>query len=217
MVGTRQHDQYISKSRTVRSSNRNSKFLASHSARNICEFSSAVDGRGSKRLGKAPFTPDPARSLEQTIVPGDPLRVMLSGLVEHTLPGPLHDVGIIHITPIRNPAPKVDAANGGMNKPSDALPNIGRFSILTTWKPNEPIELKDVLYPGGPMGIDERIGDLANAIEARYQEPFIEATLRNQINQFGQITTDRRQLFWTCSVCTTCCNHQTISPIHRRM
>lgn len=145
--------------------------------------------------GKAPFTPDPARSLEQTIVPGDPLRVMLSGLVEHTLPGPLHDVGIIHITPIRNPAPKVDAANGGMNKPSDALPNIGRFSILTTWKPNEPIELKDVLYPGGPMGIDERIGDLANAIEARYQEPFIEATLRNQINQFGQITTDRRQLF----------------------
>ncbi len=145
--------------------------------------------------GKAPFTPDPARSLEQTIVPGDPLRVMVSGLVEHTLPGPLHAVGIIHITPIRNPAPKVDATNLGVNTPSDALPNIGRFSILSVWKPNEPIELKEVLYPGGPMGVDERIGDLANAIEARFQKPFIEDTLRNQINQFGQITADRRRLF----------------------
>ena len=151
--------------------------------------------------GKAPFTPDPARSLEQTIVPGDPLRVMLTGLVEHSLPGPLHDVGIIHITPIRNPAPKLDLANGRINLPSDALPNIGRFFKLTTWKPNDPIELKEVLYPGGPMGVDERIGDLENAIQTRYQYPFVEDMLRNQFNQFGRggftkgLSPDQRRMY----------------------
>ena len=150
--------------------------------------------------GKAPFTPDPKRALEQTVVPGDPLRVMLTGLVEHSLPGPLHDVGIIHITPIRNRAPKENAANARVNQPSDALPNIGRFSILTTWQPNEPIELKEVLYPGGPMGVDETIGDLANAIRTRYQVPFVDDMLRIQ-NQFGKdnfagnISSERRKVF----------------------
>lgn len=150
--------------------------------------------------GKAPFHPDPKRALEQTVFPGDPLRVMLTGLIEHSLPGPLHDVGIIHITPIRNRAPKENPLNARVNQPSDALPNIGRFSILTTWQPNLPIELKDVLYPGGPMGVDETIGDLANAIQTRYQEPFVADMLRIQ-NQFGNdnfsgnISSERRKVF----------------------
>ncbi|MDA1262739.1 MAG: hypothetical protein O3B75_07550 [Planctomycetota bacterium] len=135
--------------------------------------------------GKAPFTPDPKRPLEQTIVPGDPLQVMLTGLVEHSLPGPLRDVGIIHITPIRNRLPKPNDANAKVNLPSDALPNIGRFKILSLWKPHQPIEIKEILYPGGPMGVDEKIGDLENAIQSRYQEPFINDSLR-VVNQFGQ-------------------------------
>jgi hypothetical protein len=88
-----------------------------------------------------------------------------------------------------------------MNQPSDALPNIGRFFIKTTpWQPNEPIELKDVLYPGGPMGVDETIGDLANAIRTRYQVPFVDDMLRIQ-NQFGKdnfagnISSERRKVF----------------------
>lgn len=151
--------------------------------------------------GKAPFVPDPKRPLEQTVLPGEPIRILLTGMVEHTLPGPLHNVGIIHITPIRNRAPTPDAADAQVNTPSDALPNIGRFAIMTTWEPNQPIELSQVLYPGGAMGVDENIGDLENAIRTRFQEPFIDETLRVNVNTFrgsnlgGDVSPERRRLF----------------------
>ena len=154
-----------------------------------------------KDWGKVPFVPDPKRALEQTVMPGDPIRILLTGMIEHTLPGPLHDVGIIHITPIRNHPPIPNAANAQINNPSDALPNIGRFAIMTTWQPNQPIELSQVLYPGGAMGVDEKIGDLENAITKRFEEPFVDDTLRVTMNNLGQggiggtISADRRRLF----------------------
>jgi len=150
------------------------------------------------KWGKAPFMPDPKRSLEQTVVAGDPIKVMLTGLIEHTLPGPLHDVGIIHITPIRNPSPVADL--NGVYDPSAALPNIGRFKVKATWQPNDPIELSDWLYPGGPMGIDETVGDLQNAIRVRFQTPFKQNPLRLPLGQYGNqlggtITDQQRQTF----------------------
>lgn len=153
------------------------------------------------RWGKAPFAPDPKRQVAQTVIPGEPIRVLLTGLIEHTLPGPLQDVGIIHITPIRNKPPVPNADNSRINAPSDALPNIGRFAIMTTWDPNHPIELKEVLYPGGALGVDERIGDLANAIRARFVDPFTTSDLRTQVGRFGagalgvSIDPERRRLF----------------------
>ncbi|MSR45300.1 MAG: hypothetical protein EXS15_08120 [Phycisphaerales bacterium] len=143
--------------------------------------------------GRAPFTPDPLRPLEQRVYAGSPIRVHLSGLIEHAMPGPLRNVGFIHITPIRNPAPAADLANLGMNTPSDALPNIGRFAIMTEWNPRSPIEVSEIFYPGGPLGVDERIGDLAHALRARYEDPFKKDQLRIRLDAL--LTADRRRLF----------------------
>lgn len=143
--------------------------------------------------GQVPFMPDPTRALEQTVVPGEPIKVMLSGLIEHTLPGPLHDVGIIYVTPLRNRAPVADLR--GVYDPSDALPNIGRFFALANWQPNQPLELGDVLYPGGPMGIDERIGDLETALRVRYQSPFARTLGQMPRDLSGRISEQQRKIF----------------------
>ncbi len=144
----------------------------------------AVDGK----WGKGPFLPDPNRPVVATVIAGEPLRVQLSGLIEHTLPGTLTNVGFIHITPIRNRPPVSDAEDGNVNSPSDALPNIGRFAILPKWEPNQPIELGELMYPGGSLGVDEKEGDLAHAIRARFEEPFAVRDLQGQLNRFGART-----------------------------
>ncbi len=122
--------------------------------------------------GGMPATIDPKRPLVQSVIPGSTIRVTLSGLLQHSLPATLRDVRFIHITPIRSPLAKVDPANGGINDPSDALPNVGRFGILSEWPAGQSIEMRDVLYPSGAQSADQQVGDLANAIRARYEVPF---------------------------------------------
>lgn len=150
-------------------------------------------GAVDRNWGRAPFVADASRPLEQTVLPGEPIRTLLTGVIEHTLPGPLRNVGFIHITPIRNRRPTSDSNNLGVNTPSDALPNIGRFAMMTEWAAGTPIELSQVLYPGGALGVDERVGDLGVAIRARFEAPFAQDLLRLRLDSL--MTADRRRLY----------------------
>lgn len=132
--------------------------------------------------GRPPMVIDLKRPLVQSVLPGKPLRVSLTGLVQHALPGTLRNVGFIHITPIRSPLPEADATESGTNNPSNALPNVGRFGIVTEWPAGQAIELRDVLSTTDPQGTEEAPGDLARAIRSRYEAPFATGALGFRIN-----------------------------------
>ncbi len=134
-------------------------------------------GVADRAWGRPPMVIDLKRPLVQSVLPGNPLRVSLTGLLQHSLPGTLRNVGFIHITPIRSPLPKSDASENGTNNPSDALPNVGRFGILTEWPAQQAIELRDVLATTDASGVDESPGDLARAIRSRYEAPFANGAL----------------------------------------
>ncbi len=147
----------------------------------------------SREWGTLPAVIDLKRPLVQTVVAGNPLRVSLSGLLQHGLSGTLRNVGFIHITPVRSPLPKVDSSNSGTNAPSDALPNVGRFGILTEWPAGQPIELAEVLYPTGAQSGDEAVSDLARAIRARYETPFATDVLGLRLDSL--LTSERRKTY----------------------
>jgi hypothetical protein len=129
-------------------------------------------GSIAKEWGELPRASDPARPLVQTVVAGPSPKVSLSGLISHSLPFPLTQVGLLHITPIRQSLPNVSQANALMIEPSGELPYFGRYVMLPSWNPNSPIEIAQHLYPGGSIAVDERDGDLARALRVRYQQPW---------------------------------------------
>lgn len=150
-------------------------------------------GSVSPQWGKMPFGSDAKRPLTQTIVTGDPVRVSLTGLIEHRLPGPLRNVHFIHVTPIRAPLPTAVGNNASAVTEDAQLPNFGRFQIVPSWQPGEPIEIGNVMYPGGAMAMDEREGGLALAIETRYQAPFKVDFFQQQLG--GLMASDERERF----------------------
>ncbi|MSR70299.1 MAG: hypothetical protein EXS17_08155 [Phycisphaerales bacterium] len=150
-------------------------------------------GVASRNWGSTPRVIDLERPLVQSVVPGDPLRVSLTGVLQHALPGTLYNVGFIHITPIRSPLPKSDAANNGTNDPSNALPNVGRFGIMSEWAAGQPIELSAVFSAAQPQGDDEHTGDLARAIRVRYEEPFTMSALEVGID--ARLTWQRERTY----------------------
>ncbi len=150
-------------------------------------------GVPARAWGRPPMMIDPARPLVQKVMPGNPLRVSLSGVLQHALPTTLHNVGFIHITPIRSALPKSDASNSGTNTPSDALPNVGRFGILTDWPAGQAIELHDVLSRAEPENLEAPPGDLAGAIRARYEAPFVTSGLGFRLDTL--LTAERRRTY----------------------
>ncbi|MSR29729.1 MAG: hypothetical protein EXS03_09205 [Phycisphaerales bacterium] len=149
-------------------------------------------GAVSPSWGRMPFCSDAERPLVQRVVTGSPVRVSLSGVIEHRLPGPLRNVHMIHVMPLRNDPPRRLRADPLVNEPSDALPNHGRFVILSEWAPSTPIEIAQHLYPGGAMGADETIGSIDEAIRARYSAPFLGDLFRTRLNTL--LNADRRAL-----------------------
>lgn len=125
-----------------------------------------------KEWGELPRASDPARPLVQTVVAGPSPKVSLSGLISHSLPFPLTQVGLLHITPVRHALPALSPANPLLIEPSGDLPSFGRFVMLPSWEPNTPIEVAQQLYPGGAIAVDERDGDLTRALRVRYQQPW---------------------------------------------
>jgi len=129
-------------------------------------------GSIAKEWGELPRAPDPARPLVQTVVAAPSPKVMLSGLLTHSLPFPLVQVGLLHITPVRQPLPGVSPANALLIEPSGEMPYFGRYVMMPEWAPNTPIEIAEQLYPGGAIAVDERDGDLSRALRVRYQQPW---------------------------------------------
>jgi len=129
-------------------------------------------GSISKEWGELPRASDPARPLVQTVVAGPCPKVSLSGIISHSLPFPLTQVGLLHITPVRTALPGLSPIDPLMIEPSGELPSFGRYVMLPTWDPNTPIEIAQQLYPGGSIAVDEREGDLARALRLRYQQPW---------------------------------------------
>lgn len=129
-------------------------------------------GSIAKEWGELPRASDPARPLVQTVVAGPSPKVSLSGLISHSLPFPLTQVGLLHITPVRQSLPAASPTNALLIEPTGELPYFGRYVMLPQWDPNTPLEIAQQLYPGGAIAVDEREGDLARALRVRYQAPW---------------------------------------------
>ncbi len=141
--------------------------------------------------GRLPYASDPNRQLKQSVIAGDPVRVQLSGVIEHRLPAPLRNVHIIHVSPLRNQLPTRRRGALPINEPSDALPNSGRFAVIAEWAPGTPLEVASSLYPGGALDSLEEGGSLAAGIRARYYDPFIGDTLGLRVGTM--MTMDRAE------------------------
>jgi len=129
-------------------------------------------GSVAKEWGELPRAADPARPLVQSVLAGPTPKVSLTGLISHSLPFPLTQVGLVHITPVRQPLPAVSPSNPLLIEPSGELPWFGRYVMLPKWDPNTPIEVAQQLYPVGAVAVDERDGDFARALRVRYQQPW---------------------------------------------
>ena len=142
--------------------------------------------------GRLPFASDPTRPLKQSVMTGDPIRVSLSGVIEHRLPGTLRNVHLIHISPLRNALPTRPSRGLPITSGSDSLPNEGRFAILAEWPAGTPIEIGQSLYPGGALDSQEIVGDLADGIRSRYYNPFANDVYRLRIDSL--LTRDRVEM-----------------------
>jgi len=156
------------------------------------ELSASWLGVVDSRWGSLPSADD-ARPLVQDVVPGAPPRVRLSGVLSHSLPATLKDVRLLYVSPLRTQLPRFATRALPLIQPSGELPNLGRFGIIPEWPAGKPIEIADVLFPGGPDDLRSALGSIEDGIAKRYAEPFIED--RFGMRMTGMITADRDRLF----------------------
>lgn len=156
------------------------------------ELSASWLGVVDSRWGSLPSADD-ARPLVQDVVPGAPPRVRLSGVLSHSLPATLKDVRLLYVSPLRTQLPRFATRALPLIQPSGALPNLGKFGIIPEWPAGKPIEIAEVLFPGGPDDLRSALGSIEDGIAKRYAEPFIED--RFGVRMTGMITADRDRLF----------------------
>jgi hypothetical protein len=156
------------------------------------ELSASWLGVVDSRWGSLPAADD-ARPLVQDVIPGAPPRVRLSGVLSHALPATLRDVRLLYVSPLRSPLPRFATRALPLIEPSAALPNLGRFAIIPEWPAGKPIEIAEVLFPGGPDDLRSELGSIADGIAKRYADPFIED--RFGVRMTGMIAADRERLF----------------------
>lgn len=103
--------------------------------------------------------------------------VMLQGTLIHGLPAALTNVQLIHVNPVR-PAARTMAAGDPLRiVPSAALPSFGRLQVITSWEPNTPLDVGQMLY-GRAGGMLQPVGgqdpDLARELHEYYLAPVLQ-------------------------------------------
>lgn len=86
------------------------------------------------------------RQLRQDITWGANPRIVLSGALLHSLPAPLHDVMLIHVTPFHGPTRAMTGKNPPLITPSDDMPSYARVARLAQWDPEVPLDVGLSLY-----------------------------------------------------------------------
>lgn len=88
----------------------------------------------------------PERRLRQDIAWGAQPTIVLHGALVHTLPGPLEDLTLLHVTPFRPPERRITDAGVPVIVPSDAMPSYARLARMARWDPGVPLDLGPTLY-----------------------------------------------------------------------
>ena len=86
------------------------------------------------------------RQLRQDITWGTQPRIMLSGALQHSLPAPLRDVMLIHVTPFHGAMRLMTGSNPPLITPSDGMPSHARVARLAQWDPEVPLDVGLSLY-----------------------------------------------------------------------
>jgi len=113
----------------------------------------------------------------------NPATISMSGELTHGLPGNLTGVQIVHIWPVRNPLQSLGIeSQQRVRRFGGQLPNRGAMVSVSSWKPNEPLDLR-ATFPTRP--ISDR--GLLQTLAQRYYDP-----LYQQARAIGQMFTGER-------------------------
>lgn len=120
----------------------------------------------------------------------NPPTISITGDLVHSLPGPLRDVQLLHVWPVRNPLPML-AADGTLQtrRLQGQTPNRGALYNLPVWDAGKVLKLESLLRPAP---ISDR--GLQFALQQRYYDTLY-AAARNLGQGFGLAseTTDPNQ------------------------
>ena len=109
-----------------------------------------------------------------------PATISIAGELVHGLPGPLRDVQLLHVWPMRNPLPNIGAdGKVSTRRQQGQLPNRGALVMLSDWKPGDKLDLGQVLQA---LPVSDRA--LQGALSNRYYDSLYSAA-RNVVQGFG--------------------------------
>jgi SAM-dependent methyltransferase len=113
-----------------------------------------------------------------------PATVSVAGSLSHGLPGPLRNVLLVHVWPVRNPAQSLVRETGKppVRRFPGQLPNRGQMTTIASWAPGETLDLASAL-PVQPVA--NRAG-LEQAMRERYY-----ANLYREASQFAGFVESR--------------------------
>ena len=86
------------------------------------------------------------RRLRQDIAWGAQPTIVLHGALVHSLPGPLEDLTLLHVTPFRPPERRLAGEGVPMIEPSGAMPSYARLARMARWDPGVPLDVGPSLY-----------------------------------------------------------------------
>lgn len=104
--------------------------------------------------------------------------IRLRGTLENASGVTFDRVHLIHVHPLRTPAPRSLEKDRGLPLVTDELPNYGIFvDYGSPWKPGTSLDLAATLYPNGPLPERTRGKDsLHAAIKRSYVDPYIDTS-----------------------------------------
>jgi hypothetical protein len=127
----------------------------------------------------------PERRLRQDIAWGERPTIVLHGALAHSLPGPLRDVTLVHVTPFRPPERTVAAGAVPLIVPSASMPSYARMARMAQWDPGVALDVGPSLYGDDeptpkavPAGI--RMAGRASAeatVRALWYDPVLQSAL----------------------------------------
>jgi hypothetical protein len=96
------------------------------------------------------------RRLRQDITWGETPKIMLSGVLLHSLPGTLEDVTLIHVTPFHTAIRRLTPTNPPLIAPSNEMPSYARMRQLSRWNRDEQLDIGLALYGESPEGTSSK-------------------------------------------------------------
>lgn len=129
------------------------------------------------------------RQLRQDITWGAQPRIVLSGALMHSLPAPLENVMIIHVTPFHGATRSMTGNTPPIITPSDGMPSYARVARLAQWDPEVPLDVGLSLYGQAPspegtkrsvipgLARDTGVTSAATTFKALWYEPVLVSTV----------------------------------------